>query len=445
MATTMPQPASKRTYTNLETALLDCRRSLTTLLGSQEKADAFVVEILNMGRKAPDLHTCSMQSIQEGVVRIAALQLNPAIPNEVFLIPRGGKAEPQIGYGGLRKLVLRSPEVLDCFARDVREHDTYVPPASPVALPVHQLPGAFAPRGRVIGYYALIQLHCGNWRFWPMSVAEVEKHRDQYASKTQRGECFGSWSRGNVDREGLSSFDKMALKTCIRMACNPRDFSLTEDVTWALEHDATLGRPAVDVPRQAPFQEGQRPLVLPQQAGGMTMTDLLDGVAGDQAGIQATLARERQPVRATTQHAPAQTRTAVNPVTGEIGEEESMSCGDEGSPTPGYPGAQERPAGERHQYLCLQIDALHAAHGHDLAWRQAYWAQMCRRFRQTGVKAFTEAQLLALVDEVAAQYSAKTSVARPVTSSVPQEEPDADERFDAETSAAMDQELADNS
>ena len=81
-----------REHTPLELALLGSRKSLTTILGSPDKADSLVVEVLNMARKTPGLHTCDLESIQYGVVRMASLKLNPAIPNEVWLIPRKGKA-----------------------------------------------------------------------------------------------------------------------------------------------------------------------------------------------------------------------------------------------------------------------------------------------------------------------------------------------------------------
>jgi phage RecT family recombinase len=289
----MPETAmQKRDYTPLETALLASRKSLTTLLGSQEKADALIVEVLNMARKAPDLHRCSPESIQYAVVRIASLHLNPALPNEVTIIPRGGKAEPQYGYGGLRKLVLRSPDVVDCFAREVRVNDTFAPPPTPVALPVHQLPGGFEPRGRVIGYYAVAQMRNGNWRYWPMSVAEVEKHRDQYAQKNQKGDFFVSWSRGMVDREGLSGFDKMGMKTCLRMLCNPRDFSLEPEVYEAIKAEESLMQPTA-AEWQGYQHDGSRPAIA-THATGASFDDLMDALSGDSRGVQETITQERQ-------------------------------------------------------------------------------------------------------------------------------------------------------
>ena len=100
-------------------------RQMVDATGSEQAAKALLAEFLNQGRRLPDLHACTTDSLGYAMMRAAALRLNPAIPNEYWLIPRNLKvkvdgrdtwiksAEPQYGYGGLRKLVLRSPEVID--------------------------------------------------------------------------------------------------------------------------------------------------------------------------------------------------------------------------------------------------------------------------------------------------------------------------------------------
>ena len=143
--------------------------------------------------------------------------------------------------------------------RAVHVNDTFEPPPTPVSLPVHTLPGAFAPRGRVIGYYAAVQLTCGNWRTWLMSVAEVEAHRARYVP-TDRDGAFGSaWARNREDMEGLTNFDKMGLKTCLRLLCNPRDFSLETEVATAIAAEDGLHK---ETPAQllGYTQGGQRPI-----------------------------------------------------------------------------------------------------------------------------------------------------------------------------------------
>ena len=254
-------------YTPLEDTLLSCRKSLSTILGTQEKAGQLVVEVLNMARRTPDLARCEPSSLTFAVIRIASLRLNPSLPNEVFIIPRRTKhdntwvweATLQYGYGGLRKLILRSPDVVDCFARAVHINDTFEPPPTPVSLPLHVLPGAFAPRGRVIGYYGAVQLTCGNWRTWLMSVAEVEAHRDRYVPTDRDGVYGSAWQRNREDQEGLTNFDKMALKTCLRMLCNPGDLSLEAEVAAAIAAEDVLLK-ETPAQLQGYSRSGQRPM-----------------------------------------------------------------------------------------------------------------------------------------------------------------------------------------
>jgi hypothetical protein len=175
-------------------------------------------------------------------MRLASLGLNPAIPNECWLIPRKGIAEPQYGYGGLRKLVLRSAEVIDCFSREVCANDLFEAPESLIVLPLHRIK-PFVPRGRVVGYYNVLQKHNGNWLTLMMSVAEVEAHRDRYAQKDREGKYGPSWSQARPDKEGLTNFDKMGLKTVLRMNCNPRDVTLEAEVWAALQSDILPQRP----------------------------------------------------------------------------------------------------------------------------------------------------------------------------------------------------------
>ena len=236
---TTSTPASPR-HSVLEDTLLTLRKSLTTTYGDPQHADAFIVEILNMGRRLPALHTCDQESLAYGIMRLASLRLNPAIPNEAWLIPRGNKAEVQYGYGGLRKLVMRSAEVIDCFSREVCQNDTFVSPATPISLPTHQIP-PFTPRGRVIGYYNVIQKANGNFLTLMMSVVEIEAHRDRYAQQDRQGQYGSAWSRSRPDQEGLTNFDKMALKTVLRMNCNPRNVGLEAEVWSAIKGEGPGG------------------------------------------------------------------------------------------------------------------------------------------------------------------------------------------------------------
>src|ERR1700704_3957480 len=112
---------AERDYTLLERAVYATtfRDALGTVLGSQEAANCFLVEVFNQARRVPALQRCTIESTRFHLLRVARLRLDPALPNEVFFIPRtlrqsDGKyameLTVQYGYGGLRKLVMRSAE-----------------------------------------------------------------------------------------------------------------------------------------------------------------------------------------------------------------------------------------------------------------------------------------------------------------------------------------------
>lgn len=271
-------------------------RQVVAATGSEAAADALLVEFVNMGRKSSRLRSCTLESLAYGILRCASLRLNPAIPNEFWLIPRKGSAEPQFGYGGLRKLVMRSPEVIDCFSREVRENDTFTLAETIVGAPRHVIT-PFVPRGRVVGYYNAIAKANGHWLVLTMSVSEVEAHRDRYVPRDDDGQWPRSWSRGVVDREGLSSFDKMALKTVLVSNCSARDVSLTAEIAQAfastvmLEPESppirlTPQRPALSASAQLDVLVGElggerkaidaarEALTHPRQAGDMLTLDL---------------------------------------------------------------------------------------------------------------------------------------------------------------------------
>src|SRR5262245_61676899 len=84
---------------------------LKRLFGSPEVVDRFLIIALNQVRKVPQLASCRRDSLLDALVRMARLGLDPSVPNEVYLVPYNREAALIVGYGGLRKLVLRNPAV----------------------------------------------------------------------------------------------------------------------------------------------------------------------------------------------------------------------------------------------------------------------------------------------------------------------------------------------
>ena len=322
--TTTQKTIDKREPTLLERAILVdwYQETLKRFLGHQEAVDAFISEIFNQARKAPKLYQCTIESTRFTIARVASLRLNPAIPNEVALIPRSlkqpdGKYAKEMtviyGYGGLRKLAMRSPEVNDVLTAAVCVNDRFVPPPNVISLPIHVMPEGFKPRGRVIGYYAAAQLTNGNWRTWPMSVAEVETHAKRYVDNIETAPSWNKGVRPDVE-DGLTPFDKMGLKTCLRMLLNGRDIPLSTEISQALEDEAVSLHVETPGERQGYDRDGKRPALT--MGTGQTIEDLLGDLGGDHAGVQSTLAREREYVRVTVDEK-AEEKAMVAPETQE--------------------------------------------------------------------------------------------------------------------------------
>lgn len=255
----MPAPTTAiQKKSPLDEAFALAPAHIRRLMGNSAVAERFLIVALNQFRKVPQLATCSKESILDALVRMARLGLDPSVPNDVYLVPYKQEAALIVGYGGLRKLVLRNPEVQDVFAQVVCQNDTYRPADSPVSLPIHRLPDAFHPRGRAIGYYAAAYLRSGFWRVVSMSKAEVAAHRDRYS----QGSKSTFWADNHADKEGLTNFDKMAMKTCLRQLCSPRYLSLDTDVSEALATEEALYRPAMEasVSRDVPRPSGTLPI-----------------------------------------------------------------------------------------------------------------------------------------------------------------------------------------
>jgi hypothetical protein len=151
----------------------------------------------------------------------------------------------------------------------------------------------FTPRGRAVGYYAAALLRSGNWRVVVMSKAEVEGHRQRYSQAAQSQ----FWADTRPDLEGLTNFDKMAMKTCLRELCNPRKLTLSSDIARALaDEEAILRQPAAASQGYTP-QAMERPArAMPEDRheDGSILSELVGDLAGDHGAMEDHLQAERK-------------------------------------------------------------------------------------------------------------------------------------------------------
>ena len=137
---------------------------------------------------------------------------------EAHLVPFGDQCQLIPGYTGLMKLARQSGQVVDIYAHEVRENDTFDVVLGLDRSLVHQplkkfgFPASDEDRGEVVGFYAVAKFKDGSNTFTAMSVHDVAKIRDgsrgYQAAKKYRKESI--WD---------TDFVSMGIKTVIRRLC----------------------------------------------------------------------------------------------------------------------------------------------------------------------------------------------------------------------------------
>lgn len=174
-------------------------------------ADRFIESAVLEFNKNPQLISCSRESIGRvlNTVAVYGLELGSTM-GEAFLIPYKGTATFQIGYKGLMKLSRRSGEIKAIKIETVYEADEFDVEFGTKPHILH-LPDIWNPkRGKVLGWYCIVELTTGGEHIGHLSVSEAEQHRDKYSkahnhSRNNQGE-LSVWDL---------NFEAMAIKTML--------------------------------------------------------------------------------------------------------------------------------------------------------------------------------------------------------------------------------------
>lgn len=235
-------------------ALLQSDAALTMIAESLPKgmdAATFQRHAITLVKQTPKLMECEAASVAQGIVRGAALGLDPdPALGQMWLVPRNVKAyNPatrkdewssvatfQVGYRGLYELAMRTGRIAKIEVRAVHEHDHFRARLGTDGGLDHQ-PDWFGDRGQVIGWYAYCQQKDGTETFEVLSVAQAEAHRDSFGPKKRDGAVYGPW---------VDHFDAMAQKTVfIRLA---KWLPKSVELARALEVDGTASRQPLGTP-----------------------------------------------------------------------------------------------------------------------------------------------------------------------------------------------------
>lgn len=177
---------------------------------------AFTRHAITLVKQTPKLMECEAASVAQCIVRGAALGLDPdPALGHMWLVPRkvkvsqGGRdvwadvATFQVGYRGHLELAMRTGRFAKIEVKPVHRNDHFQARLGSQGGLDHQ-PDWFGDRGPVIGWYAYALQKDGTESFEVLSVADAQRHRDQFGPKKRDGQVYGPW---------IDHFDAMAQKT----------------------------------------------------------------------------------------------------------------------------------------------------------------------------------------------------------------------------------------
>ncbi|TDD37822.1 recombination protein RecT [Actinomadura sp. KC06] len=192
------------------------------------EAGQLVRDALTCIRTTKNLAECEAASVLGGLMTCAQLGLRPGVGslghawlipfwdrnagpvNERTKQPMGGyRAQLIIGYQGYAELCYRSGRVLNIAPRTVFTNDHYELEYGLDGDKLIHRPNIDGTRGEPRLYYAVARLERGGYGVTdPVTVADMEKHRDKHAmAKTKNGDVVGPWK---------DHFEAMAHKTMVR-------------------------------------------------------------------------------------------------------------------------------------------------------------------------------------------------------------------------------------
>lgn len=198
--------------------------------------DRFMRASLTALNTVPRLQECTQISVLAGLMQAAQLGLEVSdVRGQAYLIPRWDgrdkcmKATFQLGYRGMIDLAARGGITVD--VDEICENDAYDYQRGTRPFLFHK--PTLDDRGAAIAYYAVATFSDGRpSSFVIMGRAEVEKHRDQFAStRNKEGVIYGTW---------VEHFDAMARKTVVRQLLNylPATVELRQQVIEAESSEA---------------------------------------------------------------------------------------------------------------------------------------------------------------------------------------------------------------
>lgn len=234
------------------------------------EAGQLVRDAMTCLRMTKNLAKCDAASVLGSLMTCAQLGLRPGVgalghawilpfwdPKAGPENPRTGKpmgghrAQLIIGYQGYAELAYRTGRVLNIAPRTVYSQDTFRLRYGLSSDELVHEPYLDGPRGEARLYYAVARLVDGGYAVTdPMTHADMEAHRDQFAMAKQDGRVIGPWR---------DHFEAMAHKTMVRRLA--KLLPKSTEFAYALAVDEGV---RVDIsPDVAPDEATDHPIICP--------------------------------------------------------------------------------------------------------------------------------------------------------------------------------------
>lgn len=189
--TQLPETTKKSSLqTIFENQVPSIRKALA---GTEQDANRFMRICLSIVTKNDKLLNIARQNPYEvlsACLKMAALGLDPAIPNEAHLVPYGKEVVLVVGYKGLQKGALNAASEMhnpiSAFVTEiVYDTDEFEYSKVPFFLK-HKRKDPFGKKGNILGFYCYARLTNGMEFVELMSNDEILAHKKQYL-KTSSG------------------------------------------------------------------------------------------------------------------------------------------------------------------------------------------------------------------------------------------------------------------
>ncbi len=199
-------------------------KQLASYMGDEEKAQKFLGSVAYCFQSVPKLADCERNSLMQAFMKIAEFNLFPStVSGDAYVLPYKGKAQFQLGYKGIVKLLGRSGVVVT-NSGIIREKDEYDVQEWTNPHIKHKIPMEWD-RGKPIAVYVVVRYQ---WEtiFKNMRSDEVLEFKKFSQSA---GSDFSPWNP-KADPELW-----MWRKTCLKQLS--KTLPLNEETAQAIAYD----------------------------------------------------------------------------------------------------------------------------------------------------------------------------------------------------------------